>query len=333
MATIGFTEQRFLDEHVLSNAKVHSTVTKEENEAGWLRARKSGIGGSDIGAICGINPYTSARQIYLDKTDQMPEELATKMNERMHFGNVLEPVVASEYARRSGNLIYNIPITFSSLELPIAHANCDRFIWSETMGPGVLECKTADKYTEGHWKDGPLPLSYMYQLQWYIYVTGLQWGNLSCLVGGNTFYSYDFPRDDALIAEMVEAAKQFWFTNVQGLVEPMLSSSQFDTDLVKSKKVNDEEVTIFDSKDLDDLADEYIRVSEEFKTVKAYQELLKNRIKETMGTAAYGITALHGFKQTVCEMQRVDPAVLLEISPKLYELCLKTTSYVRLKVE
>lgn len=26
----------------------------------WLQLRKSGIGGSDAGAICGVNPYSSA---------------------------------------------------------------------------------------------------------------------------------------------------------------------------------------------------------------------------------------------------------------------------------
>lgn len=32
----------------------------------WLRLRKSGIGGSDAGAVCGVNPYSSAMKIYKD---------------------------------------------------------------------------------------------------------------------------------------------------------------------------------------------------------------------------------------------------------------------------
>ena len=35
-----------------------ATLTHEE----WLRLRKTGIGGSDAGAICGLNPYSSAIQ-------------------------------------------------------------------------------------------------------------------------------------------------------------------------------------------------------------------------------------------------------------------------------
>ena len=32
-----------------------ANITQEE----WLRLRKTGIGGSDAGAICGLNPYSS----------------------------------------------------------------------------------------------------------------------------------------------------------------------------------------------------------------------------------------------------------------------------------
>ena len=32
----------------------------------WLRLRKNGIGGSDAGAICGLNPYVSAMEVFQD---------------------------------------------------------------------------------------------------------------------------------------------------------------------------------------------------------------------------------------------------------------------------
>lgn len=36
----------------------------------WLRWRKKGIGGSDVSAILGINKWTSAIELWLDKTNQ-----------------------------------------------------------------------------------------------------------------------------------------------------------------------------------------------------------------------------------------------------------------------
>ena len=45
--------------------KLVSTLNLDKKE--WLRYRKLGIGGSDAGAICGLNPYRTAIQVYQDK--------------------------------------------------------------------------------------------------------------------------------------------------------------------------------------------------------------------------------------------------------------------------
>lgn len=84
----------------LTNCTVFSTVRQEDDEEGWLKARTNGIGGSDIGAICGVSPFTSARQVYLSKTGQYADSLKPNAAavERMSFGHILEPVVADEYA-------------------------------------------------------------------------------------------------------------------------------------------------------------------------------------------------------------------------------------------
>jgi len=54
----------------LTNCNILSTVTQEEDEKEWLANRTNGIGGSDVGAICGVNQYSSPRLIYLKKTGQ-----------------------------------------------------------------------------------------------------------------------------------------------------------------------------------------------------------------------------------------------------------------------
>ena len=41
----------------------------------WLKLRKEGIGGSDAGAICGLNPYASPMSVYQDKTSLEISEL------------------------------------------------------------------------------------------------------------------------------------------------------------------------------------------------------------------------------------------------------------------
>jgi YqaJ-like recombinase protein len=40
-------------------------------EAEWLALRKTGIGGSDIGALLGMSKYTSPYELYLDKRGEL----------------------------------------------------------------------------------------------------------------------------------------------------------------------------------------------------------------------------------------------------------------------
>ena len=58
--------------------KLVSTVDLDKKE--WLKYRKSGLTGSDAGAICGMNPYVSAFQVYQDK---ISEEIKDYDNEAM----------------------------------------------------------------------------------------------------------------------------------------------------------------------------------------------------------------------------------------------------------
>ena len=63
--------------------KLASTIGMSHEE--WLRHRKNGIGGSDAGAICGLNPFKSAVEVYLDKTSKTVAETAD--NEAVEITN------------------------------------------------------------------------------------------------------------------------------------------------------------------------------------------------------------------------------------------------------
>ena len=60
----------------------------------WLTYRKMGIGGSDAGAICGLNPYSTAISVYLDKISSDTEDID---NEAMRQGRDLEDYVAERF--------------------------------------------------------------------------------------------------------------------------------------------------------------------------------------------------------------------------------------------
>ena len=69
---------------------VEVTPIREMSREAWLKLRKTGIGGSDAAAICGLNPYASAVHVFQEKTS---EELNVKDNEPMRQGRGLEDYV------------------------------------------------------------------------------------------------------------------------------------------------------------------------------------------------------------------------------------------------
>ena len=74
-----------------------STANMSREE--WLKLRKTGLGGSDAGAICGLNPYSSPMKVYQDKTS---EDVSDQDNEAMRQGRDLEDYVARRFMEATG---------------------------------------------------------------------------------------------------------------------------------------------------------------------------------------------------------------------------------------
>ena len=65
-------------------------MEKSLNVEEWNRQRRMGIGGSDIGAICGLNKWRTALDVFLEKTGQAQEK---EPNEAMRLGTCVEPYI------------------------------------------------------------------------------------------------------------------------------------------------------------------------------------------------------------------------------------------------
>ncbi len=74
----------------------------EDPKHPWLKARLAGIGGSDVGAIMGVDPYTSAFNLYGQRVGLVEPPA---MNRFMYWGSVLEPVIADWYRSETGRRV------------------------------------------------------------------------------------------------------------------------------------------------------------------------------------------------------------------------------------
>src|SRR5947209_6843419 len=73
----------------------------------WLAERRRGLGGSDAAPACGMSPWKTPFELYLDKTGQLPPE---KMTEAMKLGVHFEAALADLYSAETGRSLFKPPM-------------------------------------------------------------------------------------------------------------------------------------------------------------------------------------------------------------------------------
>lgn len=338
----------------LPNAIVVSTVTQDEDEEAWLRVRADGIGGSDVGTICGVNNFSSIRVCYLQKTGQWDQEkhpFSDVSKENMYWGHRLEPVVADEYGRRNDCYVMELGATVAHKDIPWARANIDRMIFEkvgfDTEGTpqyqfkGVLEVKTANVRTWEEWEEGNIKESYRYQLNWYLFVCGVGYGAFACLVGGQKFFELETWYYPELINEYIlPKSEYFWNENVQKLIEPPMDGTGGATEFIKEEypKGTEADVTFIWDEDpgslnVDALADAYIAKKVEYKIAEKEVEAIKNQLKDQMKLHVIGYTEDHVIKWPNRSKMLVDGKLLKEKYPEIYNEVIYKCEYRDFRVK
>ncbi len=250
----------------------------------WLSLRKTGIGGSDAGAVCGLNPYSSPMKVFRDKTSQEAEETD---NEAIRQGNDLEEYVAQRFIEATGLKVRRSHYLYRSLEHPFMLANVDRLVVGEDAG---LECKTASAYSAGKWEKGEIPLHYLIQCYHYMAVTGKRTWYLAAVILGKDFTYRKLTWDDALIHQLIEMEQNFWENYVaQGKLPPPDGSRACDEVIEAyfhtAKRADQLKLTGFDEKlerreailaAIADLQEEQKQIEQEVKLFMGEQEWAAN---------------------------------------------------------
>ena len=187
--------------------------TKELPREDWLAVRKQGIGSSDASAAVGLNPYKSQLELWLEKTGRdatLPKIDPHDEESPAYWGNVLEPIVAWHYSKRTKNKVrrINAVLQHPSADLPWMLANIDR----EVIGADdvqILECKTAGINGARLWKDG-VPEYVQLQVMHQLAVTGKQAADVAVLLGGQHLEIHRIERDEKMIARLIELERKFW---------------------------------------------------------------------------------------------------------------------------
>jgi putative phage-type endonuclease len=188
-----------------------------ENKQQWLRERKNYLGGSDLGAIAGLNPYRTALDVYLDKTS---DDITEETNAAMRWGNLLEEAVAEGYSEDTGKMVWKWLQPIKHKEYPFLAANIDRWVGDREY---VLECKTAGFNKAKEWGDlgtDNIPESYLVQVSYYAAICDVPKVDIAVLIGGNDFRIYTYERNKELEDKLIKIACNFWHNHIEKRIPP-----------------------------------------------------------------------------------------------------------------
>ena len=74
-------------------------IIETDGRRQWMKARRKGIGASDIAAIMGVSPWSTPLQVWVSKvTDDAPE---VEQSEDMLWGRRLEQSILEEFEERT----------------------------------------------------------------------------------------------------------------------------------------------------------------------------------------------------------------------------------------
>jgi len=188
-----------------------------KNKQEWLRERKNYLGGTDLAAICGLSPYKTALDVYLDKTSN---DITYETNAAMRWGTLLEDTIAKEYAEVTGYDVEIEPNTIYHPSMKFLGANIDR--WADNKRR-ILECKTASFLKAKEWGDlgtDQIPESYLIQNATYSAVCNIPVVDTAVLIGGQDFRIYTYNRNKELEEKLIKIACNFWHNHIEKRIPP-----------------------------------------------------------------------------------------------------------------
>lgn len=266
-------------------------VAQEE----WELIRVLSIGGSDAAVAMGISPYRSQFSLYHDKVGT-PTEAKTDSGKAFIFeyGHRIEPLVISEFCRRTGAVVIPESRMFRHKTIPYLTANVDGIVVLPDGRMMILECKTTTNFNRDAWAGGKVPPQYIPQTNQYMCVLdepAICGTYIACIYGNtpDAFVAQYLERDRADEDAQNDIIIEFWNEHVVPNVEPPMSTKTITEDYYAYKKLPTDESLphmVFDEVSAE-LIEKYLTLKEQRKEYEKMAEATKAQEAEL--AADFGI--------------------------------------------
>jgi putative phage-type endonuclease len=281
-----------------------------QNKEEWLKLRKGYIGGSDAGAVLGLNPYKSAYTLWAEKTGKIPE---FEGNTITRVGSYLEDLVATMFTEDTGKKVRRKNRILVNDDYPWACADVDRLIVGEDA---LLEIKTTNSpVAMKKFKNGEYPESWYCQMTHYLAVTGLKKAYLAVLSECRNFHVFELERDEEEIEALMNSEKAFWEdvkNDTAPLADGLESTSKTLTTLYPTS--NAETVSLHTC---EHELNQYIAISAQIKALEGIKDEMANKVKAILQEAGKGESTQYKVSWTTSERKSLDSKKLAQDHPEI----------------
>lgn len=254
----------------------------------WLELRRHYIGGSDAGAVLGLDDYASPTSVWAEKTGRVP---GFDGNLTTRVGAHLEELVAQLFTDETGKKVRRKNRMLVNEDYPFACADVDRLVVGEKA---LLEIKTTNSFpVMKRVRGGEYPERWYCQMTHYLAVTGLQKAYLAVLVNCRELRIFELERDEEEIAALMQAERSFWEEHVKADVPPAPDGHEATTETIGTiyRESSGGSVELFGRAGL---LKEYEALRASKKSTETRMTEIENVIKTDMGGAERG--EIEGFK-------------------------------------
>ena len=188
-----------------------------ENKEEWVKSRAKGIGGSEVAAVLGLDPYRSPYSVWVEKSTGQSRNID---NAFTRAGNKLERIVVEYFEEETKFQIEKQRLDdFHQVTHPdyeYMRGSRDRVYIKPTGIKCILECKTTQTTIDKN----DIPVTWYCQLQWYMGLYNVEMGAIAWLERGLRFDYLEIPFDRNFFNYLVEKVKEFWEDYVETNIEP-----------------------------------------------------------------------------------------------------------------
>ncbi len=323
--------------------------TSRMTRKNWLKIRRKGLGGSDIGKLIYPNRYGGPLSLYMEKIST--EEPDDEGNDYTDYGTILEDALRSTYLPtalvrfgigRNKFEIYKSPFVYVSADHPWEMANIDGLV--EIKAPVVIngieiapqivgaEFKTAGFQTGKSWDDNNIPENYYAQVQWYMGVLGLNFFIVLVLIDRRPEVRI-ISRNQPYIDEIKGRAESFWLTNVVSLDPPAATGADADLDALSALYPYAKSDDLIEVENLESTMAEYIAVKEKISDLDDRKKTLEATIKQAVGSAKGAWSGDYEAKWSRWDSERFDSKAFKEAHPEMAGRYIKTVPGSRLDIK